>query len=150
MDINRIDQIVDEYKGAKSAIIQILLDIENENRWLPEDVIKRISERLDVPLVQVRHIATFYKAFHLNPRGRHIISVCMGTACNVRGSQRILDKITDILGIRSGQITEDQKFSLDTVNCLGCCAMGPVMTIDVEYHGKLSTSMIGELLGSYD
>ena len=150
METSRVDEILSKYKNNKSTLIQILLDIEGENRWLPEDVLNRISERLDVPLVQIRHIATFYKAFHLTPRGRYTISICMGTACHVRGAPRILDKVTDILGIKPGQTTEDQKFSLDTVNCLGCCAMGPVMVVEGEYHGKLPVSKVGEILETYD
>lgn len=150
MDISQIDQIVDKYKSAKNALIQILLDIETENRWLPEDVLKRITERLNVPLAQINHIATFYKAFHLTPRGRHIISVCTGTACHVRGSPRILDRVTELIGIKPGQTSEDQRFSLDTVNCLGCCAMGPVMVVDGKYNGKVSASKVGEILVTYD
>ena len=150
MDISRVDQIVDRYKSDKSALIQILLDIESENRWLPGDVLKRVSERLDIPMSRIYHIASFYKAFHLNPRGRYTISLCMGTACHVRGSPRILDKLIEFLKIKAGQTTEDQKFTLDTVNCLGCCAMGPVMAVEAEYHGKLSVFKVEEILATYD
>lgn len=150
MDLSKVDHTVDKYKGAKGALIQMLLDIENENRWLPEDALKRVSQRLAVPLAQINHIATFYKAFHLTPRGRHIISVCTGTACHVRGSPRILERITDLLRIKPGQMSEDERFSLDTVNCLGCCAMGPVMVVDGEYHGKLAVSKIEEILAPYE
>ncbi|MDY6881958.1 MAG: NAD(P)H-dependent oxidoreductase subunit E [Desulfatiglans sp.] len=150
MDLNRVEQIVKQYNGDSSALIQIMLDIESENRWLPGEFLELISERLAVPIVKINHIATFYKAFHITPRGRHIISVCMGTACHVRGAPRILERITELTGVGPGQTGTDMKFSLDTVNCLGCCAMGPVMLVDDKYYGNLSVSKLEDILSQYD
>ncbi len=145
-----IDQIVDKYGGDKSALIQILLDIQQENHWLPEDALTQVSQRLSIPLNQIYHIATFYKAFSLIPRGRHSVLVCLGTACHVRGAPRLLDKVEQVLSIKPGQTSSDQRFTLTTVNCLGCCALGPVIVVDEDYHGKMSPSKVEEVLKSYN
>ena len=143
--MNNIDEIVGRYRGDRSALIQILLDIQREYHWLPKEALLRLSERLEVPLNQIYHIATFYKAFSLVPRGRHLVMVCMGTACHVRGSPRLLDKVRDMLKIKPGETSSDMRFTLTTVNCLGCCALGPVVVVDGEYHGKPSTADLGHI-----
>lgn len=150
MDNDRIDQIIDKYEGDPSSLIQILLDIQSENRWLPKRALVKVSERLNVPLNQIKHIVTFYKAFSLVPRGRHEIHVCVGTACHVRGAPRVLDTIQDRIGIKPGETDNDLKFSLETVNCVGCCALGPVMVIDGEYHGKMAPAKSEDVLKNYD
>ena len=147
---SKIDQIIDNHEGDASSLIQVLLEIQGENHWLPKEVLEKVSKRLDVPLSQIQHIATFYKAFSLVPRGRHEIHVCMGTACHVRGAPRVLDTIQDMTGIRPGETDLDLKFSLETVNCLGCCALGPVMEVDGTYHGKMVPARTGEVLKNYD
>lgn len=144
-DTVQTDEIIDKYKGDKSALIQVLLDIQHENRWLPRDALMRASQRLGIPLSQVYHIATFYKAFSLMPRGRHSVSVCLGTACQVRGAPRLLDRVTEKLQIEPGETSEDMRFSLEIVNCLGCCALGPVMVVDGEYHSSPSRKELGEI-----
>jgi NADH-quinone oxidoreductase subunit E len=123
-----------------------LLEIQSENHWLPKEAIERVSEKLQVPLNRIQHIATFYKAFSLVPKGRHEIHVCVGTACHVRGAQRVLDRVQDLTGISPGETDLDMKFSLETVNCLGCCALGPVMVVDGEYHGKMAPAKSEEVL----
>ena len=135
-ELAKVDQTVDKYHGDRNYLIQILLDIQRENRWLPRDALIWISQKLDIPLSQIYHIATFYKAFSLVPQGRHSVSVCTGTACHVRGAPRLLEKVTDTLKIRPGETSSDLRFSLSTVNCLGCCALGPVMVVDEEYHSN--------------
>ncbi|MBL7139236.1 MAG: NAD(P)H-dependent oxidoreductase subunit E [Bacteroidales bacterium] len=150
MDHERIDQIIDKHQGEASSLIQVLLEIQSENHWLPGETLERVSEKLQVPLSLVRHIATFYKAFSLVPKGRHEVHICMGTACHVRGAKRVLETVEDLTGIKSGETDLDLKFSLDTVNCLGCCALGPVMEINGKTHGKLSTTNTAEVLKSYD
>ena len=150
MDMDRIDQIVDRYGGEASALIQVLLDIQSENHWLPKEALERVGERLGVPLTRIQHIATFYKAFSLVPKGRHEIHICMGTACHVRGAQRVLDTLQDLTGIKPGETDLDMKFSLDTVNCLGCCALGPVMEIDGKTHGKMAPGGAADVLKSYE
>jgi len=145
-----VDQAVDRHGGDKNALIQILLDVQQENRWLPEDVLMRISQKLDIPLTQIYHIATFYKAFSLVPKGRHSVVVCMGTACHVRGAPRLLDRITEFLNIKPGATSSDMRFTLNTVNCLGCCALGPVMVIDGEYHSNPSTKEVERIFAACD
>jgi NADH-quinone oxidoreductase subunit E len=146
MDKDKIDKIIEKYPSDPSSLIQVLLEIQSENHWLPKEAIERVSEKLQVPLSRIQHIATFYKAFSLVPKGRHEIHVCVGTACHVRGAQRVLDRVQDLTGISPGETDLDMKFSLETVNCLGCCALGPVMVVDGEYHGKMAPAKSEEVL----
>ena len=150
LDTDRVDAVIDSHRGEASALIQVLLDIQEENRWLPAEALERISERLGVPLALVQHITTFYKAFSLVPKGRHRVHVCMGTACHVRGAPRVLDTVKDLTGLEPGETDADLKFSLETVNCLGCCALGPVIEIDGRTHGKVSTARTEDVLESYE
>ena len=150
MDIENIDQIIDKHQCEASSLIQILLEIQSENHWLPKEALERVSEKLDVPMSQIQHITTFYKYFSLVPRGRHEVHVCMGTACHVRGAQRVLDAVQDHTGIRPGESDADLKFSLETVNCLGCCALGPVMVVDGEYHGNIAPAQVEGTLKNYE
>ncbi len=150
MDRQKIEQIIDAHHGEASALIEILLDIQNEFHWLPGDALKRVSERLQIPLARIQHTATFYRAFSLVPKGRHEINICMGTACHVRGAPRVLEVVQQIVGIGPGETDAEMKFSLDTVNCLGCCAIGPVMEIDEEHLGKLVPAKTAELLKNYE
>ena len=150
MDIDRVDQIIEKHQSEASALIQILLDIQAENHWLPQEALERISEKLKVSLARIQHIATFYKAFSLVPKGRHEIHICMGTACHVRGAPRVLDTVQDLTGIKPGETDLDLKFSLETVNCLGCCAFGPVVEIDGKTHGKISLGETADVLKSYE
>jgi len=147
-EISRIDQIIDKYEGEDGILIQLLLDIQQELSWIPKEVAERISQRLNIPQSQIYRVASFYTAMSLTPRGRHLVSVCMGTACHVRGSPRLLDRITDILKIQPGETSTDRRFTLNTVNCLGCCAMGPVVVVDGVYHSKPSTTDLREILES--
>ncbi len=149
-ELGSTERIIDKYGADKSALIQILLEIQRENRWLPASALLTVSEKLGIPLSQVYRVATFYKAFSLTPQGRHLVTVCMGTACHVRGSPRLLDRVTDALKINPGESSQDMKFTLETVNCLGCCALGPVVVIDGEYHSNPSAKEIEELLATRD
>ena len=150
MDNDRIDQIIDKHQGDASSLIQILLEIQKENRWLPKEALEKVSRRLQVPLNRIQHIVTFYKAFSLVPRGRHEIHVCMGTACHVRGAPRVLDTVQDLTGIKPGETDGDLKFSLETVNCLGCCALGPVVEVNGKHHGKVAPAEIAGVLKKYE
>jgi len=145
-EIAEIDEIIGKYASDRSALIQVLLEAQRQNRWLPKDTLMQVSQKLDVPLTQVYHIATFYKAFNLMPKGRHSVSVCLGTACQVRGAPRLLDKVTETLKIKPDETSADMQFSLDTVNCLGCCALGPVMVVDGEYYGKPSAKELEQII----
>jgi NADH-quinone oxidoreductase subunit E len=150
MDNGKIDQIIDKYEGNAGSLIQVLLEIQRENRWLPKEALEKVSEKLKVPLNRIQHIVTFYKAFSLVPKGRHEVHVCTGTACHVRGAPRLLDSVQDLIGVRPGETDSDLKFSLETVNCVGCCALGPVMVVDGEYHGKMAPAKSEEVLKNYD
>jgi len=150
MDTAKIEQIIDKHHCEASALIEILLDIQNELHWLPPEALERVAARLQVPVSRIQHTATFYKAFSLVPKGRHEIHVCMGTACHVRGAQRVLEVVENLTGIQAGETDEEMKFSLDTVNCLGCCALGPVMEIDEQHLGKLAPAMAADLLKKYE
>ena len=145
-----IDTIVRQYKGEKGALIQILLEIQRESRWLPREVLKSVCEKLGVPLSQAYRIATFYKAFSLTPQGRHRVSVCLGTACHVRGAPRLLDRVEEATSIKPGETSEDQRFTLETVNCLGCCALGPVVVVDDDYHSNPSAAELDKILAGCD
>ena len=150
MDTDRIDQIIDKHQGEASSLIQVLLEIQSEYHWLPKEALERVSGELQVPLARIRHIATFYKAFSLVPKGRHEIHICMGTACHVRGAARVLDTVQDLTGIEPGETDLDSKFSLETVNCIGCCALGPVMVVDGKTHGKVAPAETADVLKDYD
>jgi NADH-quinone oxidoreductase subunit E len=148
--IDQIDQIIDRHEGKADSLIQVLLEIQSENHWLSKEVLEKVSKKLQVPASRIQHIATFYKAFSLVPKGRHEIHICLGTACHVRGAPRVLDTVQDLIGIKPGETDSDLKFSLETVNCLGCCALGPVMEVDGKYHGKMAPAKIAEVLKDYD
>lgn len=144
----KINEIDGKYGSNKSALIQILLEIQRENNWLPKDTLIWVSQKLGVPLTETYHVVTFYKAFSLMPKGRHSITVCLGTACHVRGAPRLLDRVIETLKIKPGESSTDMRFSLDTVNCLGCCALGPVMVVDSVYYGKPSTKQIQQIFAT--
>ncbi len=150
MDNDKIDQIIEKHQSDPSSLIQILLEIQRENRWLPKEALERVAGKLNVPLSRVQHIVTFYKAFSLVPKGRHEIHVCTGTACHVRGAPRLLNSVQDLIGIGPGETDMDLKFSLETVGCVGCCALGPVMIVDGEYHGKMVPAESEDVLKKYN
>jgi NADH-quinone oxidoreductase subunit E len=150
MEPAKVDEIIDKYPAQPSVLIQLLLDIQSECNWIPKEAIQGVSERLKVPVSQIYRVASFYKAMSLIPRGRHVINVCLGTACHVRGAPRIIDKVEESLGIETGETTGDMKFTLERVNCLGCCALGPVMVVDKDYHGKMTPAKVKEVLQDYD
>lgn len=136
-------------KKTEGHLISSLQEIQEKYNYLPQEALRILSSELNLPLISIYEVATFYKSFSLVPKGKHICTVCQGTACHVRGSQRIVDSLSSELGIAPGCTTEDMKFTLETVNCLGCCAIGPVMVIDGIYYGGLTTnkaiSLIKEL-----
>ncbi len=146
----KVDEIIDKYPTQQGVLIQLLLDMQSEFKWIPKEAVLRISERLQIPLSQIYRVASFYKAMSLTPRGRHVVSVCLGTACHVRGGPRIMDKAEESLKIKAGETTQDMKFTLERVNCLGCCAIGPVVVVDRDYYGKVAPAKVKEVLQSYD
>ena len=140
-----VSKAVVGYQRDKDMLIQILLDLQSIFGWLSGEVLAEVSKQLEVPITQVYQVASYYKAFSLKPRGRHIIKVCMGTACQVRGSPRLLDIISAMLNVEPCETSADMRFTLETVNCLGCCAMGPVVVVDDIYHSKPSTPALRKI-----
>ncbi len=148
MDVKCVDTICDKYGNRPDQLIGILLDVQSEYRYLPKHPLERVSEKLNMPLSQIYAVATFFGAFSLIPKGEKIIQVCMGTACHVRAAQRVLDELSRDLSIEPGNTTDDKKFTLETVNCVGACALGPVVMVEGEYHGKMDTKKSKELIGN--
>jgi NADH-quinone oxidoreductase subunit E len=145
----RIEEIVHEYPPEKRFSLAIMQDIQREFNYIPRESLKIISEYLEIPLSTLFGMATFYKALSLTPKGRYAIKICDGTACHIHSSVAILSELEKLLGIRAGEITSDLLFSVDTVNCLGACAIAPVMVINGEYHGKLKPQNIAGILAEY-
>jgi NADH-quinone oxidoreductase subunit E len=144
-----VNKTIEDYQYDKSMLIQILLRLQKNFGWLPMEMLSEVSKQLGISINQVYQVATFYKAFSLSPRGRHLIRVCSGTSCRVRGAPTIREKLQSLLGIDTGEVTTDGRFSLETVNCLGCCALGPMMTIDGEYYGNLKLLAVKRILSKY-
>jgi len=148
-ETNTVDSLVERYGAKKEALIPILQDLQSDLNWLPEEVLRAVADKLGVPLMDVYGAASFYRTFSLKPRGKHIITVCVGTACHVRGGQRIVDEIGRMLDLAPGETTPDRNFTLETVNCLGCCAIGPIVVVDGEYYGEMTTRKVGSVLEKY-
>ena len=148
-DKQKVEAVLDKYQRDRGLLVSILQDVQSEFYYLPEDAILEVSRGLEIPLTQVYSVATFFKAFSLKPRGRHLINVCLGTACHVRGAVRILDKMERDLNVKPGETTGDLRFTLETVNCVGACALGPIMIIDGKYHGQMSTDKVDSILKDY-
>lgn len=141
-----VDNIIKKYDGKKEAIIAILQDVQAHLRWLPNNVLSLISGKLKIPISSLYSIATFYKSFHLKPRGENIVTVCMGTACHVRGAPKILEEFERRLNIKDGETTKDHKFTLECVNCVGACALGPIVIVNEEYHGQMTKVKVDNIL----
>jgi NADH-quinone oxidoreductase subunit E len=132
--------------GTNQSLISVLEEIQAEYHYLPREAMILVSEQMGVPLSQVYSVATFYNAFSLERRGRHEVCVCVGTACHVRGAQQVLNRLQDHLGIEPGETTPDWEYSLDTVHCLGACALGPIMVVDGRYWGQMNARKVDDLL----
>lgn len=140
-------QIVKKHQGDKSALIAVLQDIQEAFNYLPKEALITVGAAMGIPTSRVYEVATFYNAFSLNPRGEHIVKICVGTACHVRGASAILDKFERTLFIKPGETNQDKKFSLELVNCVGACALGPVVVIDTEYHGQMTMAKVDKIIG---
>jgi NADH-quinone oxidoreductase subunit E len=149
MDATIIDGILKRHPLEPGSIIQVLLDIQNELYYLPKDVLEYVSKRLGVPMSRSYHLATFYKAFSLKPKGKYPIAVCTGTACHVQGAMKIFEQISRELHIGEGERTPDNKFSIESVRCLGCCGLAPVVTVGKNLHGKIPVSKVNKILQQY-
>jgi NADH-quinone oxidoreductase subunit E len=138
MDFEHVVKIIDKYKEKRTALISILHEIQDRYNHLPQEALKKVASRLQMDLNDIYGVATFYKSFSLIPKGKHSITLCLGTACHVRGGPKILREMKKQLNIEPGQTTEDRKFSLNVVNCLGVCAIGPVMFVDGKFYGEMN------------
>jgi NADH-quinone oxidoreductase subunit E len=143
---DKVREIILRYNSDKAFLVPILQDVQKEFNYLPQKALQQVSVFLDVPISQIYEVATFYKAFSLTPRGDHQLTVCIGTACHVRGAPILTDHIGRILGIKPGETSTDLKFSFGTVNCVGACALGPILEADGEYHGNMTISKSNKLL----
>lgn len=145
----KVARVLQKYQHDKSVLVDILHDVQAEHGYLPEEALEEVGHGLDVPLSRVYAVATFFKAFSLKPRGRHLINVCMGTACHVRGSVKVLEKMEQELGVKTGETTPDLRFTLETVNCVGGCALGPMVIIGEDYHGEMTADKVSSVLLNY-
>lgn len=149
-ELEKVCQIAANYEDRCDSLIPMLQDIQSEYNYLPEEALRELAERLDLPLIRVYGVATFFRAFSLTPRGKHSVSVCLGTACHVRRAPAVLDELRRRLGIEPGETTEDMQYTLNTVNCLGACALGPIVVVDGEYHGQMSPGKVKKVIKRQD
>ncbi len=148
-DFPAIDAIIKKYDERKEFLICILQDLQARYGYLPKEALIRVASKLDISLIQIYSVATFFKTFSLHPKGGHTVHVCLGTACHVRGAERVLSKIKRDLDIDVDETTKDMNYTLKTVNCLGACALGPIVEIDGKYHGHMSTNKVESVLKKY-
>jgi len=147
--VNGVERIIGGYKRDSSALIQILQKIQSKYNYLPEEAVNIVAEGLSLPLSQVYRVTTFYNAFSFKPRGRHLISVCLGTCCYVNGNSEILDGLQRDLGIGLGETTKDFRFTIGAVRCLGCCALSPSVKVDEDIYAGLSREKISKIIERY-
>ncbi|NOR22069.1 MAG: NADH-quinone oxidoreductase subunit NuoE [Candidatus Aminicenantes bacterium] len=145
----KVKSYITKYNNEKKALISILQEIQEEYNYLPQEVLRIVSKTLGIPLIDIIGVATFYRAFSLEPRGKHLITVCLGTACHVRGGPKILEEFERKLNIEAGETSKDGQYSLETVACLGCCAIGPVVVVDGGYYAQTTIRKVGSILKKY-
>ena len=151
VDYMELDTIIEkEFNSDKENLIMILQAIQRHYNYLPQPALTYLSTKIGIPFSKIYGVATFYSTFSLQPRGRNIISICLGTACHVRGGERVREKITEVLQIRDGETTPDNRFTLESVRCIGCCSLGPVVKINEDMHGRISSDAISKALDQYE
>jgi NADH-quinone oxidoreductase subunit E len=150
IDLSAVDKIVEPYRGKKEMVIPVLQKVQEHFGYLPRSAMEQVSLRMRIPLSRLYGVATFYAQFKMKPRGRYIIRVCKGTACHIQGSPKIAEKIEETLGIQSGETTEDLRFTLEEVACIGACALAPVIMVNDDPHGRLTPDKIKGILDSYE
>lgn len=141
-ELERLEPILARYPASEASLIQVLQDVQRTYRYLPCEVLERVADRLDVPLARVFSVSTFYRAFALSPQGEHVVQVCTGTACHIRGASRLIDELGRELHVAPGETTPDLRFTVRTVNCLGACAMAPVLVVGDRYHGNANPAKL--------
>lgn len=144
-----VKEVMARYGNSPARMIEILQDLQDIYGYLSKDLLKEVSRQTEVPLARVYHVATFFKAFTLKPRGKYTIQVCTGTACHVKGAYRVLERLENVLGVKAGETTDDLMFTLETVNCVGCCALGPVVIVNGKYHGHVTPAQVESLIKEY-
>ena len=149
IELAKVDEIIDKHAANPHALISLLLDVQDEFFYLPQEALERVAQKVGIPAVQVYQVARFYRAFTLKPRGKHHLLVCLGTACHVRGGKRLLEQINRLLNVETGETTEDKQFTVEAVACLACCALGPVMVVDGTYYGKMKATKLEKVLDKY-
>ena len=146
----KLDKVINKHEGKPGAIISVLEDIQETQGYLPKEILEQVSEKMKVPLSQLFSMATFYSAFSLKPRGKHTLYVCLGTACHVRGGARIIKGVSKQLGIKPGDTTEDRNFTLETLRCIGCCSLAPVIKVDNDdVYGYNTVDKIHGIVDKY-
>ena len=151
IDYMELDKIIEEdFNNDKENLIMIIQEIQRRFNYLPEPALKYVATSIGVPLSRIYGVATFYSTFSLEPRGRNIISICLGTACHVRGGERVRERIEESLNLKDGETTDDMRFTLETVRCIGCCSLGPVVKINEDMHGNISSDQIDKIIDQYE
>jgi NADH-quinone oxidoreductase subunit E len=146
MDLAKVDAIIDSYGAEPQSLLAIMQDVQDAENYLPREAVDQIAKRLAVPISRIYSMATVVESFHLEPRGKHICTVCMGTACHVRGAQRLVEQLERDLDVPSGGTTEDMLFTIEEVNCVGACALGPLVIIDGDYHGNMTSGSLTKVV----
>ena len=146
LDLSKIEKVLEKYENVRGAVIPVLQIVQAEYGYLPEPIVDLIAERLKISINEIVGVATFYAQFHLKPRGQHIIKMCCGTACHVKGAKKVLEKISETLEVSTGMTTKDNVFTLEEVACLGACSLAPVMMVDEDIHGKLAPDTVGTVI----
>jgi len=149
MQLAEVERLLDEKTGEPFDVMEALQDIQAEFRYLPEEALLQVAEALEVPPIEVFRLANFYKAFSLEPRGRHLVTVCQGTACHVQGAPKLVDEVLGQLGVEPGETTKDGAFTVETVNCLGACALAPVIIIDGQYYEHMTSMKLRDLIEAF-
>ncbi len=149
MDLSTLEKLCDKYRHESGAIVELLQEIQAEDQYISKDAMRHVSEQLQIPLSQLYGLATFYRAFSLEPKGKYQVTCCMGTACHVRGAKRVVSELERILDIKVGGTTEDRAFTLATVNCVGACAVAPIVMVDDHYYGEMTPVKARQLIEQY-
>ena len=150
IELNDLDALIEPYLGKKEMLIPVLQQVQDHYGYLPRPAMERVSQLMHIPLSRLYGVATFYAQFKMKPRGRYIIRVCKGTACHIQGSPKIAERIEEILGVQSGETTDDLRFTLEEVACIGACALAPVIMVNDNPHGRLTPDKVKAILDSYE
>lgn len=141
-----VDRIIDQYNGDEQHLLAVLQDIQGAFNFLPRPALEQVSRKMNVSMSRISYMATFFSSFSLKERGKHICTVCLGTACHVRGAPRLVEELERVLEVKAGETTRDKQFTVETVNCVGACALGPLVIVDGEYHGNITANKVDRMI----